>query len=223
MRVLALETSSRRGSAALWDSGRLVCNALHEEPNAHGERMLPLVQALVAEAQWPASSIDRLGVGVGPGSFTGLRVGIALGQGLALGLDRPLVGVVSLEAMAAAAPASQLGLRWALLDARRGEVFAAVYDEQCRQQLAPTALPAGSAFELLLQRFPGPRLLLGEVDVGCPDASCVFHSPTTDLPHADQVAQLAAAKELDSAPAVPLYVRDADAIRPHLPPSPLAE
>src|SRR5690606_29707052 len=100
-RVLALETSSRRGSAALY-AGEIVAEASHEIPNAHGEQLGKLVDGWLAEAGWSKSQIDRLAVGIGPGSFTGLRVGIALAQGMALGLDRPLVGISSLVALSCA-------------------------------------------------------------------------------------------------------------------------
>ncbi|HET7540536.1 MAG TPA: tRNA (adenosine(37)-N6)-threonylcarbamoyltransferase complex dimerization subunit type 1 TsaB, partial [Polyangiaceae bacterium] len=96
MRIVGIESSSRRGSVALLEGERLVASAEHEQPNNHAERLLPLFEQLLAETGWPKSSLDRLGVGIGPGSFTGLRAGIALAEGLSVGLDRPLWGVGSL-------------------------------------------------------------------------------------------------------------------------------
>ncbi|HEY4103147.1 MAG TPA: hypothetical protein VGM44_04620, partial [Polyangiaceae bacterium] len=66
MRSLGLETSTRRGSVALLENDAVVVSLEHEEPNAHAERLLPLVERALAEAGWPKSSLDRLGVGVGP-------------------------------------------------------------------------------------------------------------------------------------------------------------
>ena len=86
-RVLGIETSSRRGTVALVEDGQVVASLGHDVPNGHAERMLGLVDQALAEAGWAKASLDRIAVGVGPGSFTGIRVGIALAQGLALGLD----------------------------------------------------------------------------------------------------------------------------------------
>ena len=104
MRCLGIETSTRQGSVALVEHDQVVSVRLHQELNRHGERMLPLVEQLLSEAGWPLSSLDRIGVGIGPGSFTGLRIGVALAQGIGLGLACPVVGVGSLHAMAFAAP-----------------------------------------------------------------------------------------------------------------------
>ncbi|MEB2323652.1 MAG: tRNA (adenosine(37)-N6)-threonylcarbamoyltransferase complex dimerization subunit type 1 TsaB, partial [Sorangiineae bacterium] len=124
MRVLGIETSAAaRGTVALAEGGVRLAEASHEVRSAHAELMLPLIARLLAEAGWARGSLDRLAVGVGPGSFTGVRVGIALAQGIALGLGVPVVGVPSLAAMARAAPPHVSGLRVPLLDARRGEVF----------------------------------------------------------------------------------------------------
>ena len=94
MRVLAVETSSPRGSVALLEGGRLLAEKSHEQPNSHAEQILPLIRELLAEAGFAPSSLDRIGTGIGPGSFTGLRVGIALAVGIGLGLDRPVVGTI---------------------------------------------------------------------------------------------------------------------------------
>src|SRR5688572_6886733 len=111
VRVLAIETSGPRGSVALLEDERLIIELEHDQPNAHAERILPLVERALASAGFDRTSLDRLAVGVGPGSFTGLRVGIALAEGLALGLGIPIVGVPSLRAMAAAAPAADGRIR----------------------------------------------------------------------------------------------------------------
>src|SRR5687768_454757 len=125
VRVLAIETSSPRGSVALLDDDRLVVELEHDQPNAHAERILPLVERALEAAGFDRTSLDRVAVGIGPGSFTGLRVGIALAEGLALGLDIPIIGVASLRAMAAAVPAAEARIRIPVLDARRDEVFVA--------------------------------------------------------------------------------------------------
>ncbi|HVJ22164.1 MAG TPA: tRNA (adenosine(37)-N6)-threonylcarbamoyltransferase complex dimerization subunit type 1 TsaB, partial [Polyangiaceae bacterium] len=145
MRVLAIETSGPRGSVALLENTELVLELEHEQPNAHAEQILPLVERALSSAGFDRRSLDRIAVGIGPGSFTGLRVGIALGEGLALGLDLPIVGVSSLRAMAAAAPASEPRVRVPVLDARRSEIFAAAYDAEGSEKMAPCAIPIAEA------------------------------------------------------------------------------
>lgn len=98
------------------DDGRVLASAEHSDLNAHAERLLPLLEEVFAQAKLTRHDVHRVAVGIGPGSFTGLRVGIALGQGLGLGLGIPVVGVGSLAALAAAGNGA---VRLALLDARR--------------------------------------------------------------------------------------------------------
>lgn len=220
VRILALETSTRRGSVALLEAGRLVASLEHDEPNCHAERLLPLVERLISEADWPKSSLDRLGVGVGPGSFTGLRVGIALAEGLSVGLDRPLIGVGSLLAMAHGALAEHAGPCCALLDARRDEVFAAVYREGALEVCAPRAVPNADLRDFL--RDYSVASVVGEIARGRALGVDEVGGAFLDLPHARWVAALTA--ELDEAafPPEPQYVRGIGATLPKLPPSPLA-
>ena len=190
--------------------------ASHEELNAHAERVLPLIDRALAEVGWSRSSLDRVAVGVGPGSFTGLRVGIALGQGMALGLGVELVGIGSLRAMAEAVPRELAGVRWALLDARRGEIFAAAYGEHGQELRAPAVIPAPElALRIAEMSPPGPRLLLGEVLDALPSpGGTPFRSHETDLPHAASVARLGESAVATEAAVEPLYVRDAGAALP---------
>src|SRR5690606_3316847 len=105
MRIVALETSSTRGSVALLEGtsprdARVVASRRHDVPNEHAERLLGLLEEALAEADWEKSSLARIAVGVGPGSFTGVRVGLSIAQGLMLGLGIDGVGVGSLRAIA---------------------------------------------------------------------------------------------------------------------------
>ena len=75
MRILGIESSSRRGSIALLEGERVVASVEHEQPNSHAERLLPLLEQLLSEAGWPKSSLDRLGVGSGQGLSPGFALG----------------------------------------------------------------------------------------------------------------------------------------------------
>src|SRR5688572_13316257 len=148
--------------------------------------MLPLIEELLAEAGWSLSSLDRIGVGVGPGSFTGLRIGVALAQGVALGLDRPVVGVSSLQAMAFAAPPAELPTA-AVLDARRDEYFVAVFSSAGTEIFGPRTISQVGAEQTLAALMGGPLRT-----VGLPSGSWSngFQSELTDLPSATATARL---------------------------------
>lgn len=219
MRVLGIETSSPVGSVALVERGKVIAAAHHDEPQRHGERLLPLVDQLLAECGWSRSSLERLGVGIGPGSFTGLRVGIALAAGMALGLGVPLVGVGSLRALAHGHPAEDRRLRVVVRDARRNEHFVAAYDERSEEVRAPEAVPQALTPEHV-RRLAAERdyVVLGTAFTDLPSAV----GELTQAPDARAVAQLAAVLDPGAHPALPHYVRGPNAIRPNLPPSPLA-
>jgi tRNA threonylcarbamoyladenosine biosynthesis protein TsaB len=219
VRILGIESSSPRGSVALLENERLVASLEHEQPNSHAERLLPLLEQLLADAGWPKSSLDRLSVGVGPGSFTGLRAGIALAEGLSVGLDRPLWGVGSLLAMARGALAEHSGPCCALLDARRSELFAAVYDRQLKELCAPCALPIEQLPQFLANS--GAATVVGQVAGTLAHGRTWATGPTLDLPHARWVAALAAELDEASSPPEPQYVRGIGATLPTLPRSPI--
>jgi tRNA threonylcarbamoyladenosine biosynthesis protein TsaB len=218
MRILGIETCSRRGSVALCEGNVLIARCEHLEPQSHAERMLALVERALSEAAWPRSSLDRIAVGVGPGSFVGLRVGIALAEGLGLGLGRPVVGVASLHAMLAAVPEELRQPRVAMLDARRGELFVAAESADRRRLFEPKAVPRAE-IHALLAALHSP-LVLGEVARELELSQRVLSGPEFDLPDACWIARLGAALDADSAPAIPLYVRGPGATEPNLPPSP---
>jgi tRNA threonylcarbamoyladenosine biosynthesis protein TsaB len=221
MRVLAIETSSAQGSVALVEGGQLVAVRCREQEHAHAEGIPVLIDELMAEAGWRPGSLDRLAAGIGPGSFTGLRMGLALLVGIAHGLDRPLIGIGSLRAMAAAAPAERAGLRCPLVDARRDELFVAAYTADGVEALAPCAVARATVAEYLRQQLGGPFLLLGRVPEVTQSGVESYRAAEADLPHARWVALCAEHAPLDEGPVRPVYVRDAVADMPLLPPNPL--
>ncbi|MEY4548571.1 MAG: tRNA ((37)-N6)-threonylcarbamoyltransferase complex dimerization subunit type 1 TsaB [Pseudomonadota bacterium] len=221
LRILGIETSSVRGSVALIETGRTLAVASHQRENAHEQSIQPLIEQVLAEAGWSARTLDRVAVGTGPGSFTGLRVGIALAQGISEGLEISLVGVPSLEAMARAAPEHLPGPRVAVLDARRGELFLAAYDVDGLELLAPQIVEGVAAAERLAGTLPGPALMLGQVWSPIGSERPHHRSEDCDLPHARWTALLAAAREPSSS-VVPLYLRPPTAVVPPLKPNPLA-
>jgi tRNA threonylcarbamoyladenosine biosynthesis protein TsaB len=126
MRVLAVETSTLSGGAALLDSERVVGEYTLDVRVTHSERLMAAIHQLLSDAGWTASDLDGLAVAVGPGSFTGLRVGLSTVKGLGLALSIPVAAVPTLDAMAAMLPFAALPV-CPVLDARKRELYASLY------------------------------------------------------------------------------------------------
>ena len=140
MKLLAFETATEGCSVAVLVDGD-VRERFEVAPRRHAELALPWADALLAEAGVAKSQLDAVAVGRGPGAFTGVRLAIALAQGIALALDRPVVPVSTLAALAARAPGSGPAQILAAIDARMGEVYSAAF---VRRDGAPLALSAES-------------------------------------------------------------------------------
>jgi tRNA threonylcarbamoyladenosine biosynthesis protein TsaB len=145
MIVLALETSSAVCAVALVDEDGVRAERHVVETHIHSEKLLPLVEEVCAEAGIACSRVDAIAVSSGPGSFTGLRIGVSAAKGLCAALRCPLVGVPTMEALATNAgsrtAAGRLGV---CLDARQGDVYAGLFDRSADRWLETrpaTALP----------------------------------------------------------------------------------
>ena len=126
MRVLAVETATLSGGAALLDGERVVGEYTLDVRLTHSERLMAAIDQLLSDAGWTARELEGLAVSVGPGSFTGLRVGLSTVKGLALALAIPVAAVPTLDAMAAMLPYASLPV-CPVLDARKREVYASLY------------------------------------------------------------------------------------------------
>jgi tRNA threonylcarbamoyladenosine biosynthesis protein TsaB len=126
MKILAIETATETCSVALSDNGEFLQRFQHA-PRLHAELLLPWIQELMAEAGLDFGSLDAIAFGRGPGSFTSLRIGIGVVQGLAWGSDTPVVPVSSLAATAQAAVANGVSNAVVALDARMNEVFTGLF------------------------------------------------------------------------------------------------
>ena len=144
MRILALDTSTEWCSVAGGDG-----KEWHREDElagqAHSERLLPMVRSVLANAGWALSDLDGIAFGAGPGSFTGVRIGCGVAQGLALGADLPVLPVGTLAALAQEAHRTR---NWchvvACLDARMREVYVAAYaraDDEWKEAMPPSVMP----------------------------------------------------------------------------------
>ena len=127
MRILAIDTATEACSVALWNDGTTFAH-FEECPREHTQRILPLVKTILTEGNTALTDLDALAYGRGPGSFTGVRIGIGIAQGLALGADLPMIGVSTLATMAQGAWRMTGATRvLAAIDARMWEVYWAEY------------------------------------------------------------------------------------------------
>lgn len=208
MIVLGLDTCLNACSVAVLDGETVLASASEAMARGHQERLAPMAQAVMAAAGLPFSRLQRIGATVGPGSFTGLRVGVAFAKGLASALGVPAVGIGSLEALAAEAP----GLVAAVIDARRDQLYLQVFDDG-HALMAPDVLPVGTAAARLAELAMGRALTL--VGSGAPllaEAAPGARILTPEGCDARAVARLAAGRP--AAPIRPLYLRAPDAKLP---------
>jgi tRNA threonylcarbamoyladenosine biosynthesis protein TsaB len=212
MIVLALDTCLAASSVAVLD-GETV-RAARSEPmtRGHQERIAVLAREVAAEAGIKFADLDRIAVTVGPGSFTGLRVGLSFAKGLSTALSIPCVGINSLEALAASADAK--GLTVGVLDAKMGQVYLQVFDGG-KALMAPDALEVGVAAARLAELYSGgPVTLVGS---GAPLIAEVLPDAVVLTPaYADPVAiaRLAAARTAPTHSPRPLYLRAPYAVAP---------
>jgi tRNA threonylcarbamoyladenosine biosynthesis protein TsaB len=209
LRVCAVDTSTALGSVALYEDARLVAEDARRVSNAHGESLLPMIDAAFARVGWRPADIQRWCVGIGPGSFTGVRIGVATVKGVVLGTGAELVGVGSLEALAALVPARD-ALVVAAIDAIRGELYV-------QAQGVATSEPVCLKPEEIAGWLDGVSLhrevvLVGEAAVKLPPLSNrdVTRLAAGDhaLPHARGVAEVGRTRA-PTAPDLlePVYVR----------------
>lgn len=166
MKILAADTCTAFNAVAVCDGGVVLAETLVNCGRAHSERLIPTVDWVLTEAGLQLSDIDLLAVTIGPGSFTGVRIGVAAWKGLALGAHKPLVGVPTLDAMSRLASPVD-GTVCPLLDARMKEVYGAVYtfENATRTKRTPDRV---CAVEHLIDELPDNPILLGDgADLYC--------------------------------------------------------
>jgi tRNA threonylcarbamoyladenosine biosynthesis protein TsaB len=190
LNLLALDTALGACQAAVLSGGRVLARMSEPMERGHQERLAPMVEETMRASGLSFSDLDRIAVVVGPGSFTGVRVGLAFAKGLSLALDIPCVGVGSLEALASDAP----GLVAAVIDAPRGQRYLQLFKSGAAVS-EPEAIPAEDEYA----KTGGQALRVGPAADG------------PAFPDIVTVARLAAAApEPDGRPA-PIYLRPPDA------------
>jgi tRNA threonylcarbamoyladenosine biosynthesis protein TsaB len=222
VKVLALETSTLAGGAALFESDRLIGEYALNIRLTHSERLMVAVDRLLGDAGWRPADLDGLAVAIGPGSFTGLRIGVSTAKGLALALGVPIAAVPTLDAMAAGLPFAALPV-CPVLDARKGEVYTSLYrwdGVAMRRIWDYLALPPAE----LAARLTEPVVLCGDGAASVESPSARLAPPARRLPSSACVAELghamlAAGRVIGATDLVPMYLRpsEAELRRRHVP------
>ncbi len=211
--LLAVDTATERASWALVRGEALLGERAVERGRPTAESLLPALDALLADLGVALAAVEGFAVSIGPGSFTGLRIGVATVKGLAFGTGRRAIGVPTLAALARMAPAG--GPVVALLDARRGEVYAAGFEDGKAADWLPEGVVPVSGLERRLP--PGCRVVGDDVAFGAfGGADAVLLPPPYPGTLAGRVAEIAAAtwspsRSVAAAELVPRYLRRAEA------------
>lgn len=214
MKILAIETSTLTGSVALVADGSLLGETTLSVSVQHSERLLPTIEQILRDARIEPADVDLYAVADGPGSFTGLRIGIAAAQGLAMAHGKPLVGVSTLRGLAMNA-AFHSGPVVPVLNAFRGEVYFGVYRFQnaVLEALEEDGILSVDAFAEKLGSLPHPAVVLGngvelmrdKISSGM-SGKIIIGSGNLNVPRASNLAFLAQGRSAE-APVLPRYLR----------------
>lgn len=127
MKILSIESATKTLSVALAEENKILALATSDNKATHSETLLPLIEQMLAERNESLSEVDAIAVSNGPGSFTGLRIGVTTAKGLGLALDRPVIAVPTLDAMAYNFVSEEGALICPMIDARRNQIFTGAY------------------------------------------------------------------------------------------------
>jgi tRNA threonylcarbamoyladenosine biosynthesis protein TsaB len=217
MRVLAVDTATEACSVALLSGDELI-GRFEEGGRSHEQQILGMVEAVLAEAQVSLSMLDGIAASIGPGAFTGVRISVAVAQGLAFGAGLPTVPVTTLEALACQVMRGGAAHALACLDARMGEVYWACFAADSRRGLGWSSTPRVGPPAGVVLPVPGVYRGIGRGLAAYPALAAL---PGLDfdpkdgraLPNAREFAtlgalRLALGEGLDPADLSPLYLRD---------------
>ncbi|MGE5514220.1 MAG: tRNA (adenosine(37)-N6)-threonylcarbamoyltransferase complex dimerization subunit type 1 TsaB [Bacteroidota bacterium] len=215
MKILALDSATSACSAALWQDGRILAHRFAEMARGQSEVLVPMVAETMAEAGADFAGLDLLAVTVGPGAFTGIRIGLSTARALALAAGKPLAGIATAEAVAAAVPEAERAGRVVLvvLDSRREELWVQAFSAALEPLGEVAAMTPAQVGALAL----GPVVLAGDArELVAPLLPDAVLASSPGAPDAAQVAALAARRWADGTalPPEPLYLRPPDVTLP---------
>lgn len=202
--LLAFDTATALVTVALHDGNRVVAERTSDQPMKHGEQLAPLIEAVMADAGVGRRELRAVAVGVGPGPFTGLRVGLVTARTLGLALGIPVHGICSLDILAAEVFASGTGGNgfFVATDARRKEVYLAAYDADGRRVQGPMVSKPAEVKTEVPVAGAGPALY----------PECFPQAIGPRQPSAGWLAQVVVDERAELLQPEPLYLRRPDAV-----------
>ncbi len=215
MRVLAIDTSCGAASVVAFDgaAGAPLASRVHLIKQGLAEALAPMVEAAMAEVEGGFASLDLVAATVGPGSFTGIRIGLALARAIGVALDKPVIGVSTLVAFAAPLLAEpQPGIIVSAIDARHGAVYFQAYEGSGRPMFAARV---GAPLEAIRSVGAGPARFAGDaaemLAAEARRAGLPCEARPAAFPDIVAVARIALAADPAANPPRPLYVKPPDA------------
>jgi len=222
MKMLGIDTSTSCGSVGLIDDGEIVLDFLLNIPVTHSERLLGAIEFVLREGRCPIENLDGWAISLGPGSFTGLRIGVSTVKGLAFATAKPLAGVSTLDVLASQIPPTS-HLICPILDARKKEVYTAFYRYGEGNSIKRLSTYMAIRPEDLAKKIEEPTIFLGNgiktyagFLLSALPSLVIFPPPPLHLPHGSTVAKLGSellekGESLDISTFAPIYVRPSEA------------
>ncbi len=216
MLVMGLDTALQRCSVAILRDGEVIADKFLDMERGHAEQLAPMAAAALDTARAGVKDLDRVGVVVGPGGFTGVRIALSFARGLAIGTEVKVIAVTSLEALAGNVEDGDPSVFIApMVDARRGQIYAGLYEKSGYCLIEPFVSDPQEALKILVEKAgDAPVLTIGS---GARLAAAPAHwRPSTGAAQIDSriVARIAASAPAPSGPPAPLYLRAPDAKPP---------
>jgi tRNA threonylcarbamoyladenosine biosynthesis protein TsaB len=213
MLILAFDTTVAACSVALWRDGAVLARARQTMAQGQAEALMPLIEGVMRDGGVEYTALDRIAVTVGPGSFTGVRVGLAAARGLGLAAGKPVIGVLTTEALAHAVPERTRGHILAAVDTKRGDLYVQQFDARLDAQGDPRAMT-----ETQIKEWIGDASMIVVGDAAARAVAAL--GPHATLSRADAfpdpavIAAIAATRTPAPAGPLPVYVRPPDAVIP---------
>lgn len=210
MMILAFDTALGACTVGVWSDGAIIAQESHSMTQGHAEALMPMIERVMAAAHITYFNLDRIAVSVGPGSFTGLRVGIATARGLAMASHKPALGVTTTQSLAMGVPEAERTQNiLVVIDSKRNDVYAQVFGP-AGQKISEIA---NVGFEALSAWCPdGPLLVVGDAaarTVEVLGARATVSSAAT-VCGIDALGRIAATQTIDPQGPMPVYVRAPD-------------
>ena len=229
MKILGLESSAKSASVALMEDGKLLARSFQNTGLTHSRTLLPMAETMLQNCELGIADVNAVAVAVGPGSFTGLRIGISAAKGLAWARELPCIGVSTLEAMAQNLAHLENTVLVCAMDARRSQVYNALFlaESGTLQRLCPDRAVSLAAVAVDLRRERRTKIVVGDGAVLCYNAlkdagiSCVLAPEALRMQDAVGVCQCAeaaaqAGRLLTAQTLQPVYLRLSQAERERL-------